>query len=102
MLSDLRFSLRQLRRHPGFALAAVATLAIGIGATTAIFSTVNAAILRPLPFPHPEDLFSLDTPATDGRFTTGLVSGLELIRLLGPNSSILNAAGSGRVDSTIL
>ena len=102
MLSDLRFSLRQLRRHPGFALAAIATLAIGIGATTAIFSTVNAAILRPLPFPHPEDLFSLDTPATDGRFTTGLVSGLELIRLLGPNSSILNAAGSQRVDSTIL
>ena len=50
MLTDLRFSFRQLRRHPGFALAAIATLAVGIGATTAIFSTVNAAVLRPLPF----------------------------------------------------
>jgi hypothetical protein len=68
-----------MRRHPGFALAAVLTLAVGIGATTAIFSTVNAAVLRPLPYPHPDDLFSLDTPATDGRFTTGLVSGVELL-----------------------
>jgi predicted permease len=102
MLSDLRFSLRQLRRHPGFALAAIATLAIGIGATTAIFSTVNAAVLRPLPFPHAEDLFSVDTPATDGRFTTGLVSGVELARLLTPNGSFLHAAGSTRRDATIL
>src|SRR6185436_8025006 len=102
MLSDLRFSFRQLRRHPGFALAAIATLAIGIGATTAIFSTVNAAVLRPLPFPHPEDLFSLDTPATDGRFTTGLVSGVEMIRLLTPAGSFQNVSGSSRLDTTIL
>ena len=91
-----------MRRHPGFALAAVLTLAVGIGATTAIFSTVNAAVLRPLPYPHPDDLFSLDTPATDGRFTTGLVSGVELLRLLTPNGSILSAAGSARVDTAIL
>ena len=58
-------------------------------------------MLRPLPYPHPEDLFSLDTPATDGRFTTGLVSGVEMLRLLGPNMSILNAAGSARVDTAI-
>ena len=102
MLTDLRFSFRSMRRHPGFALAAVLTLAVGIGATTAIFSTVNAAVLRPLPYPHPDDLFALDTPATDGRFTTGLVSGVELLRLLTPNGSILNAAGSGRVDTAIV
>jgi predicted permease len=91
-----------MRRHPGFTLAAILTLAVGIGATTAIFSTVNAAVLRPLPYPHPDELFSLDTPATDGRFTTGLVSGVELMRLLTPNGSIQNAAGSTRVDTAIL
>jgi putative ABC transport system permease protein len=102
MLTDLRFAFRQLIRHPGFAFAAILTLAVGVGATTAIFSTVNAAVLRPLPFPHPEDLYSLDTPATDGRFTTGLVSGVEIDRLNVPAVSIENAAGSSRIDATIL
>jgi predicted permease len=99
MLNDLKFVFRSFRRQPGFALAAVATLAVGIGATTAIFSTVNAAILRPLPFPHPEDLFSLDTPTTDGRPTTGLVSGAELLYLKIP--SVAYAAGSSRIDATL-
>ncbi len=51
-----RFTLRQLRTNPGFAIAAVATLAIGIGASTAIFSLVNSILLRPLPFPDPARL----------------------------------------------
>jgi putative ABC transport system permease protein len=102
MLTDLKFSFRSLRRYPAFAFAAIATLAVGIGATTAIFSTVNAAILRPLPFPHPEDLYALDTPATDGRFTTGLVSGVELLHLISPSVSIAYAAGASRADTTLL
>lgn len=101
MLNDVIFSLRLLRRHPGFAFAAIITLAVGIGATTALFSTVNAAVLSPLPFYHPEDLYSLDTPATDGRFTTGLVSGVELLRLF-PVSGVSHAVGSSRLDTTIL
>lgn len=48
---DLRFGLRILRRNPGFAAAAVVTLALGIGATTAVFSVANAVVLRPLQFP---------------------------------------------------
>ncbi|HEX4707164.1 MAG TPA: ABC transporter permease [Candidatus Udaeobacter sp.] len=55
-MNDLKFALRQCRKSPGFTLVAVLTLAIGIGANTAIFSVVEGALLRPLPFPHAERL----------------------------------------------
>ena len=56
MLQDLRFALRAALGRPGFSAAAVLTLAIGLGANTAIFSVVNGVLLRPLPFPEPERL----------------------------------------------
>src|SRR5262245_30369650 len=101
-LQDLKFAWRNLSRTPAFLLAAIATLALGIGATTAIFSTVNAVLLRPLPYPNPDDLYSIRTTLTDGRVTSGLLSPVEILRLNDPALSIVRAAGLAPNDVTLL
>jgi predicted permease len=60
MFQDLRLGIRMLLKRPGFTVVVVATLALGIGANVALFSVVNGVLLNPLPFPHPEQLVTLD------------------------------------------
>lgn len=102
LLQDVRVTLRAFLRSPGFPLTAIATLALGIGATTAIFTTLSAVLLKPLPYPNAEDLYSLRTTLTDGRVTTGLLSGGEIYRLNDPKLSIERAAGFTPGDLTLL
>jgi predicted permease len=59
MLFDLRYAIRMLLRSPGFSLIAIATMALGIGATTAIYSVIDATLLHPLPFPDPSELVTV-------------------------------------------
>lgn len=66
-IRDLSYALRQLRRAPGFAVTVVLTLALGIGATTAIFTLVYDVMLRPLPFPHPDRLVVLQERVAEFR-----------------------------------
>src|SRR6266550_491591 len=102
VVQDVRVTLRAFRRSPGFPLTAIATLALGIGATTAIFSSLSAVLLKPLPYPDAQDLYSLRTALTDGRVTTGLLSGGEIFRLNDSKTSIARAAGFQPGDLTLV
>jgi putative ABC transport system permease protein len=73
LIQDVRYGVRQLRRRPGFTAVAVITLALGIGATTAIFTVVNGVLLEPMPYPHVGRLVDIRTTAP----------GLNLVGTLG-------------------
>jgi len=75
---DLRYSVRKLRKSPGFAVIAITIMGLGIGANTAIFSIVNAVLFRPLPYENPSNIVRVFTSDSDGR-TPGAVSYLDFV-----------------------
>ncbi|HEY6805733.1 MAG TPA: ABC transporter permease [Pyrinomonadaceae bacterium] len=110
LLQDLRYAVRTLRSRPGFTLVAVLTLSLGIGANTAIFSVVNAVLLRPLPFKDPDRIVSIYERRANSGAANLPVSGHEFaawqqrthsfaaLTLIQPDG--LNLTGNG--DPTIL
>ncbi|HWG20790.1 MAG TPA: ABC transporter permease [Terracidiphilus sp.] len=66
ILQDIRYAVRQTRRAPGFALTVVLTLALGVGVATAVFCVIDAVILRPLPYAHPERIVDIQTQSRSG------------------------------------
>lgn len=100
-MGELKLAVRSLARRPSFTLAAIATLAIGIAASTAVFSAVNTALLRPLPFPDAGSVYALRTTITDGRYTSGLVGPAELLNLVEASDDVVGGALGMRIRETL-
>jgi len=104
---DAVFALRQLRKAPVFALVTIVTLALGIGATTAIFSLLHAVVLRPLPFPHPERIVQLwRTNHGDDRSLSvagflGFREAASFTRFAASTSASFNLTGDGAPERII-
>src|SRR5512144_392656 len=101
LLQDVRFALRKLAKSPGFALLSVATLALGIGANTAMFSVVNAVLLRPLPYPNPERLAYITSQFPTMGFEQFWISPPEFIEFRDWNQSF-ESVGAFTADAANL
>ena len=94
---DVKYGVRQLRRQPSFSVVAILTLALGLGVSTAFFAVIDAALLRPLPYPHPEQLVTLlvEEPRANGRPGHYAPSMLDIRAWR--SLTVVAQAGTGRV-----
>ena len=109
LLLDVRYGIRQLLRQRGSSIVAILTLALGMGASTAIFSVADATLLRPIPYPHPEELVTLLVEVDDREAGRLAGSGLlivnppwtlqaELAQLVPALAAIFEAPSPARLD----
>jgi predicted permease len=91
LLQDLKYALRILIKSPGFAIIAILTLALGIGANTSLFSVVNGVLLNPLPYPHPDQVVTVASTTPD--FGEGSISYPDLFDWIRDNHSFSSLAG---------
>src|SRR5580658_599360 len=99
LLADIRFGLRMLRKSPGFTAVIVLTLALGIGTNTAIFSVVNAVLLRPLLYPDPDRIARVGLRTATDELNDVTVAQLAFIRDNG--SAVFDAVAGYRGDGTV-
>ncbi|HEY3454448.1 MAG TPA: ABC transporter permease [Bryobacteraceae bacterium] len=98
---DARYGLRLLRRRPGFSAIVIGTLAIGIGANTAIFSVVDGVLLRPLPYPHSDRLVRVWEGKPSKGFSRNVVNGLNFLDWRDRSHSFTQMAAIGSGNSNI-
>jgi predicted permease len=105
---DVTFAMRQMIKNPGFTAVAVLTLALGIGATTAIFSAVNAVVLKPLPFPNPDRMLAVYEDIREGRGNVSAgnyVDGIEPVQRFESVTAIqygsFNISDSGQPERVV-
>jgi predicted permease len=96
IVMDVRYSLRQLRKSPGFALTAILMLAFGIGATTAVFSLVEGVLLRPLPFAEPDRLVVLGDDLAGSHWVRSNVTAPDICNYMRDTHSFLHLGGYQR------
>jgi hypothetical protein len=99
IVQDLKYAFRQLRKQPSFSIVAIVTLALGIGVSTALFSVIDTALLRPLPYPNPEELvtLSVEEPDPSGRRARYDPSMTD-IRRWRELTTVVAHAGMGRIS----
>src|SRR3981189_568057 len=90
LANDVRYALRTLRKAPGFALTAVITMALGIGATTAIFSVCDAMMWKPVPIPHLETLAMVLEPRPDDPHEYSGVTAADIADIARQSSALEN------------
>jgi predicted permease len=97
VLQDVRYGVRLLLRHRAFSAVAILTLAMGTGVSTALFSVIDAALLRPLPYPHPEELVEVQVRETNDAKSGGYSPSLTDIRAWRESGRFFTNVGTGRL-----